>query len=128
MRTHPRITPQVDAYLRSCFINQTPPKVYELALLLGLSRFTLGLKFRRERGMTLGAYFKQQQIKRGEKLLRTTRLSIPTIARRAAFNNERTFRRAFRRETGTTPSAYRRSATSLKSSLKLSVVDAGKVS
>jgi AraC-like DNA-binding protein len=82
-----------------------------LASRLGLSRFALGKKFRRERGITLGAYFKQQQIKRAEKLLRTTRLSIATMARRAAFKGERTFHRAFHRETGTTPGAYRRRAT-----------------
>ena len=101
---------EADAHLRSCFAQRRPPKVSELAAQLGISRVTLGKRFRRETGAALSEYFMRARIACAKKLLRTTNLSVARIARRAAFKDSRSFHRAFRRETGLTPARYRRTS------------------
>jgi len=50
----------------------------------------------------------EERIACAKRLLRTTNFSIAKIAKHAAFKDERSFHRAYRRETGNTPTAYRR--------------------
>lgn len=99
---------RIDVYLKNCFARQTPPRVGEIAMLLGITRSLLTKKFRARYGMDLSEYFKHQQIARAKHLLEFTELRIGTIAWLAAFSDDHTFRRAFRRYTGMTPSTYRR--------------------
>lgn len=104
---------RIDMYLESCFPKQTPPHVNEIALQLGMTRFTLGKKFRALYGVRLSAYFKHQQIACAKHLLAFTRMPISVVARHAAFHNAHTFRGAFRRVTGMSPRAYRKACRKL---------------
>jgi len=99
---------EVNAYLAFCYRHHTPPHVSELAVMLKVSRYTLTTRFRRQYGVPLVEYFKCQQIACSKRLLKSTKLSVAAVARRAAFSSERSFHRAFLRETGTTPAEYRR--------------------
>jgi len=107
-RVPTRISPHVDRYLRVCFAEGDVPRLEELARRLRISRVTLGKRFREEAGISLGKYITAARITCAKRLLTTTKLTMPTIARRSAFGDERSFRRAFLRETKSTPAAYRR--------------------
>ena len=99
---------RVDTYRDSCFERKTPPEIKEIALQLGMTRGTLSKKFRALYGVDLTEYFNQYRIARAKHLLAFTSLRIAEVARRAAFGNERTQRRVFRRYTGMSPKAYRK--------------------
>jgi AraC-like DNA-binding protein len=98
----------VEEYLDRCFSTEEPPRVSELAAVLGISRETLSRDFASCYGMPLSAYLKQRQIGHAQRLLSQSDLSTTQIAYLCGFGTRRTFYRAFRRSTALTPDAYRR--------------------
>lgn len=79
---------------------------------LGLSRRTLERNFYKYFGRTPHEEIVRVRIERAKKLLSETNLSVTGIARNTGFTNREYFIRAFGRETGMTPSAFRQGATS----------------
>jgi transcriptional regulator GlxA family with amidase domain len=63
--------------------------------------------FRRETGMTPGAYVEGARVERARIALETGDLQVETIARQAGFGTVETMRRAFRRRVGVSPMDYR---------------------
>jgi transcriptional regulator GlxA family with amidase domain len=63
--------------------------------------------FRRETGMTPGAYGEGARVERARIALETGDLQVETIARQAGFGTVETMRRAFRRRVGVSPMDYR---------------------
>ncbi len=63
--------------------------------------------FRRETGMTLGAYVAGQRLAAAQRLLLTTGLSVETVARRCGYGSASRFHAAFRKATETTPGGFR---------------------
>jgi AraC-like DNA-binding protein len=104
----PHLRPYIDRYLKSCFARQIPPRVWKIARRLKVSERTLAIRFRQEESVTLDRYLIEKQIACARQLLETTDLANVVIALRAGFGNERSFYRAFKRESGTTPGEYRR--------------------
>jgi AraC-like DNA-binding protein len=98
----------VEEYLDRCFSTEEPPRVSELAALLGISRETLSRDFAGEYGLPLSAYLKQRQVDHAKRLLTRSELSTTRIAYLCGFGTRRTFYRSFRRATATTPDEYRR--------------------
>ena len=101
--------PAIDEYVGRCFAAEDPPRVSELAELLGMSREALSRTFVHAVGIPLTDYMKGQQVAHAMLLLERTRLTTRRIAYRSGFGTRRTFYRAFRRVTGTSPDHYRRS-------------------
>jgi AraC-like DNA-binding protein len=97
----------IDEYLRDCFDRQTPPRVDELAQVIGLAPAALSRRFRRRYGVGLAEHLKQLQVDFAERLLRDSELTATQIAYRAGFGTRRTFFRAYRRLRGDTPDGYR---------------------
>jgi two-component system response regulator YesN len=97
-----------EEYLDRCFSTEEPPRVSELAMLLGISRETLSRDFAASYGMPLSAYLKQRQIAHAQRLLAASGLSTTRIAYVCGFGTRRTFYRCFRRVTALTPDEYRR--------------------
>jgi transcriptional regulator GlxA family with amidase domain len=64
-----------------------------------------------ERGTTPAAHIRAARMHRATRLLTATQLSVLDIAVRCGSSDPSVFSRAFRRETGATPSEYRRRAT-----------------
>lgn len=95
----------IDAYLRSCLSDQTPPRVSELAWTLKVSRGTLISSFKKLRGTTPAKYFRQQEVQLAKELFQRG-WSIERVAKQSGFGTRRTFFRSFRTETGMTPNAY----------------------
>ena len=63
--------------------------------------------FRRETGMTPGAYVEAARVERARIALETGELPVETIAAQAGFGTVETMRRAFRRRVGVSPADYR---------------------
>jgi AraC-like DNA-binding protein len=81
----------------------------DLADLVGLSEDYLTSCFHKELGLTPVAYLNRYRIQRAKHLLRHTHKSITEIAFDVGFSSSSYFGRIFRRETGMSPSKYRRS-------------------
>jgi transcriptional regulator GlxA family with amidase domain len=97
----------IDDYLRDCFDRESPPRVDELAQVVGLAPAALSRRFRRRYGVGLAEHLKRLQVDFAEGLLRDSELTATQIAYRAGFGTRRTFFRAYRRLKGDTPDAYR---------------------
>jgi transcriptional regulator GlxA family with amidase domain len=63
--------------------------------------------FRRETGMTPGAYVEVARVERARIALESGDLPVETVARQAGFGTVETMRRAFRRRVGVSPADYR---------------------
>lgn len=84
-----------------------PPTLGELAVACRMSTRHLMRAFRKETGLTLGAYVEQVTIERAKQQLRETRTPIASIASDAGFATAAGFSAAFRRTVGQTPRNFR---------------------
>jgi AraC-like DNA-binding protein len=103
-----KLRQSVEAYLDQCFTREETPRVSELALLLGITRETLSRDFAARYGIPLSGYLKHRQLAHAQRLLQTSCLSTTRIGYLCGFGTRRTFYRAFRRGTGTSPDQFRR--------------------
>jgi len=69
--------------------------------------------FRRWTGMSVGEYLRRCRVDRAVSALAKNEAGAAALAQRLGFSDQSHFTRAFRRETGTTPAAFRRSTTAL---------------
>lgn len=81
--------------------------VEETARATGVSRSCLYRAFRAEFGCSPGDYLTRYRIQRARELLRHSPLSVGAVAASVGFQDPLYFSRAFRRETGESPSAWR---------------------
>jgi LacI family transcriptional regulator len=82
--------------------------VARLAEEVGLSLSVLERRFRQHLGRTPKAEIMRIQIDHAKRLLAQTDTNCQTVAKKSGFNSLTYFTSAFRRETGMTPNAYRR--------------------
>jgi LacI family transcriptional regulator, galactose operon repressor len=75
-----------------------------------ISRTSLEQKFRKVLGRTPAEEIRRAQVEVAKTMLRETDLSMSQIARAAGFSDAKQLGMTFRRETGTTPTAYRRAS------------------
>ena len=88
--------------------------VDEVALKLGTSTRTLQRKLKAE-GLSFSDIADSLQEQQARTLLRDERMSVEQVAERVGYSDVSNFTRAFRRWTGETPAAYRRSVGFVKS-------------
>ena len=81
----------------------------ELAQAVGVHPVTLARGFRKAFGCTVGAYLRRLRLARAAERLAETDASLAEIALEAGFADQSHFSNLFRRETGVSPSAFRRS-------------------
>jgi AraC-like DNA-binding protein len=79
----------------------------QVADALHINKHYLCRLFKRETGMTVGGYISSARIARAKQLLRTRQHSITYIAGECGFGDLSLFTKAFKKEMGMTPSAYR---------------------
>jgi AraC-like DNA-binding protein len=85
--------------------------VPKMAAAVGLSRSTFAERFRAATGETPIQHLTRYRLGRAAEYLRTTNAAILEIARRTGYESEVSISKAFRREFGVSPGAYRRSPT-----------------
>jgi LacI family transcriptional regulator len=79
---------------------------------VGISRRNLEMRMKRAVGATPHVTLNRQRIKRARSMLIESRATIGEIARACGFDNQGNFTVMFKRETGLTPSQFRRQAAS----------------
>lgn len=88
-----------------------PITVEEAARQTGVSRSCLYRAFQTEFGCSPSEYLTRYRLQRARQLLRHSPLPIGTVATSVGFEDPFYFSRAFRREVGVSPTAYRRGHT-----------------
>jgi len=84
-----------------------PLSLDDLARHASMSTRTFTRRFRREVGVSPGAWLLQQRLLRARDLLERTDLPVDAVARRAGFGTGASLRQHFARTLGTSPGAYR---------------------
>lgn len=84
--------------------------VAALAQVAGMSRSAFAARFRDRVGLAPLDYVTRWRMFRAGTMLRRNQGSVAEIAHRVGYDNESAFAKAFKRVTGVTPGAYRRSA------------------
>lgn len=97
--------PAVAHLRRNC---EFPLDIDQLAKLCNVSRSYFFSLFRRETGMTAQQYQRRERLARARKLLLFSRKSVAEIAGEVGWNDPFHFSRIFTRETGYSPTKYRR--------------------
>jgi AraC family transcriptional activator FtrA len=85
-----------------------PLSVRELASLAAMSERTFLRRFRQQLGTTPRAWLLGERVGRAQELLETTALGLQSVAEASGFVDPQTFRIAFRRALGVSPTVYRR--------------------
>jgi AraC-like DNA-binding protein len=98
---------RIDAYFLRCLERESPPRVSELARVLGLALGSFVETFHIAVGATPSSYLKDHQIETAAVLLRKTNLTIDKVGYAAGFGTRRTFFREFRLRMNTSPARYR---------------------
>ena len=83
------------------------PSLDALARASGVSKFHLLRLFKAGYGLSPSAYARRMRIGRAKALLRSSAMTTAEAAARSGYESESAFVRAFRRETGMTPGAFR---------------------
>ena len=101
------LSKMIEQYVEYCCAVETPPRVSELAELVGLSPCTLVRHFRNQQPLTLADVLKETQLARAMEMLEESDLSSTQVAYASGYGTRRTFFRSFLRETGMTPAEFR---------------------
>ncbi len=84
-----------------------PVRVADVAEVVGVHPVHLARVFRRHLDLSPGEYLRRARVRAAMKLLERTAEPLATIAVRAGFCDQSALTKAFHRELGTTPAAYR---------------------
>ena len=84
----------------------------EVAVAVGVHPATLARGFRKAYGCSVGAYLRRLRVARAARQLADTDAPLAEIALSAGFSDQSHFSNVFRRETGLSPSAFRRAVRS----------------
>lgn len=97
---------QAMEYLKQHYQNQV--QIGQLAAQLGISPSGMVKKFRRIIGIPPQRYLINIRIQKAKRLLTDTAMTVTEISEKTGFENGYYFSKAFRKETGLTPSTYRK--------------------
>ncbi len=78
-----------------------------MAAEIGVSRCHFATQFKRAMGLAPHQYVSQQRIEKAKRALRSHQLSIAEVALECGFSNQSHLTKVFKKQTGTTPKAYR---------------------
>lgn len=98
---------EAESYISECWLRRSSVRASEFALRVRRTPAQLARQFHQSVGQRVKDYFVRRQIENAKELLRTTGRTTEQIAIETGFGTPRTFYRAFKRCTGTSPSEYR---------------------
>ena len=91
-----------------------PPRFDELAHELGTNQNKLKAVFKEACGVTMADYCLERRVREAQLLLLEASLTIAQIAERVGYDSEASLSKAFKRQFGAPPSAYRRARTAAR--------------
>ena len=91
-----------------------PIALADVARHAGLSESRLNAHFHERFGVAPGRYLARQRLRQAEVLLTETELPVAEVALRVGYGDQSAFARAFQRETGEPPAAFRRARRALR--------------
>lgn len=103
----PHLAPAIDAILEE---PDRPHSVDSLAAYAYMSRAAFSRRFTAMLGRTPMAFVRDVRLRQSAKLLRSTDLSVDTVARRVGFSSRSHFTRAFQQYFGESPARFRTEA------------------
>src|SRR5699024_5834119 len=80
----------------------------DLAEVSHVNKYYLAHLFKQQIGMSPIEFLNKERITAAKGLLETTNITVTQISESTGFSSQSFFSQAFRRETGVTPSAYRK--------------------
>ena len=86
------------------------PKVVDISSHFGMSESTLLRRMKAATGQSVSEYISDVRLNKSQKLLSQTDMSLKEIAFEAGFSSASSFSSAFKRQTGYTPAAFRRTS------------------
>jgi len=98
---------EAESYIAECRGRRSSVRASEFALRVGRTPAQLARQFHESVGLCVKEYFVKRQVENAKELLRTTGRTTEQIALDAGFGTPRTFYRAFKRSTGSSPTSYR---------------------
>ncbi|WP_158289566.1 helix-turn-helix domain-containing protein [Paenibacillus flagellatus] len=98
-----RIVAHIDEHYRDANLS-----LYAIASHFNLSESYLSQFFKEQSGETFSSYLEKLRINLACRLIEEDAMSIESIAAQAGYNSTHSFRRAFKRATGVSPSSYKR--------------------
>jgi AraC-like DNA-binding protein len=110
----------------AALIRDQPTRPWTLQVLareVGMSRTLLATRFRAATGESPMRYLAKVRLSQAAGYLRTADLSLDTIANRTGYGNNASLSKAFKRELGISPGAYRRTRAEAASPAGLIAVD-----
>lgn len=87
---------------------ETPLSIDLLAVRAAMSRRSLTRHFQKAMGMSIGEWVTTERLRRSQRLLESSQLSIEQVAERAGFQSSITFRQTFREKMGVSPGEWRK--------------------
>ena len=78
-----------------------------IAAEIGVSRCHFATQFKQAMGLAPHQYVSQQRVEKAKRVLRSQPHSIAEVALECGFSNQSHFTKVFKKQTGTTPKAYR---------------------
>jgi AraC-like DNA-binding protein len=103
-----RLVRAAKQYLTHSLTQPPPPRA--LAEALGVSKKRLVTAFRLCIGVSMFEFVRQERMRKAQRMLAQTSLSVMTIAEEAGFSSAANFSKAFRDYAGMSPTAFRREA------------------
>ena len=106
----PNVPPYIKNVLSAMHLASHPrPTIEELAKASGVSRSHLDREFKRILGIAPGEYVRQLECERAKQALRHSKRSVTEISDELGFESVQAFAMFFKRVSGLTPQAYRKS-------------------
>ncbi len=98
------VTMMIDYLHQNCFCQ---PRLKELAATLGMNAAYLSSLFGRLTGLRFHEYLAELRLAKAKELLRDPLKQVCEVARAVGYPDQNTFRQAFKKRTGLSPSAWR---------------------
>ncbi len=96
---------EIEAFIRENY--QKEIKLQEISERFFLSREYISRKFKLVYGETISDYLLKIRIEKAKELLKTTTIKVYEISSKIGYQDDKYFRRVFKKQTGTTPAEYR---------------------
>ena len=107
-KNQPNVLYEIMRYIDSNFLNIE--SIEQIAVSLSYSKFYISHIFKEKTGMTIFDYITKKKIETASDMLKSTKFSITDIAEKLNYESTQSFSKMFKKQTGLSPDAFRKSS------------------